>query len=226
MSKGLILWCWIQCGRHAPLSKEDTGDNQDDPLPNRQAIAGQFHWHGDIHGELGLPLGSNGKLQLSEDKGLNCQDSSSTTQILCQNKGCGGTGPCITERTWCLLVTRRPAHCLSQQEPHRHWDEVCQHRKGTPCHCIHLSVVQHVHPGQSFHSGVRPQATGNDTSEEPCKVQMLLQLQWYDVTIRYRPGKKMLLTDALSRCPSQASGEIKLDMRVNYIFQQDLDHQT
>ena len=27
----------------------------------------------------------------------------------------------------------------------------------------------------------------------------------------------MLLTDALSRCPSRASGEIKLDMRVNYI---------
>ena len=27
----------------------------------------------------------------------------------------------------------------------------------------------------------------------------------------------MLLTDALSRCPSQASGEIKLDMRVDYI---------
>ena len=31
---------------------------------------------------------------------------------------------------------------------------------------------------------------------------MLLQLQQYDVTIRYRPGKEMLLTDALSRCPS------------------------
>ena len=27
----------------------------------------------------------------------------------------------------------------------------------------------------------------------------------------------MLLTDALSRCPSRASGEIKLDMRVDYI---------
>ena len=47
--------------------------------------------------------------------------------------------------------------------------------------------------------------------------QVLLQLQRYDVTIRYRPGKEMLLTDALSRCPSWASGEIKLDMRVNYI---------
>ena len=52
----------------------------------------------------------------------------------------------------------------------------------------------------------------------PPKLQcMLLQLQRYDVTIRYRPGNEMLLADALSRCPSQASGEIKLSMRVNYI---------
>ena len=37
----------------------------------------------------------------------------------------------------------------------------------------------------------------------PLRLQhMLLQLQRYDVTIRYRPGKEMLLTDALSRCPS------------------------
>ena len=46
---------------------------------------------------------------------------------------------------------------------------------------------------------------------------MLLQLQQYDVTIKYRPGKEMLLADALSRYPSLASGEIKLDMRVDYI---------
>ena len=52
----------------------------------------------------------------------------------------------------------------------------------------------------------------------PLRLQrMLLQLQRYDVTIRYRPGKEMLLADALSRCPSRASGEIKLDMRVDYI---------
>ena len=54
-------------------------------------------------------------------------------------------------------------------------------------------------------------------SAPPRHQQMLLQLQRYNVTIRYRPGKEMLLIDALSRCPSQASGEIKLDMRVNYI---------
>ena len=46
---------------------------------------------------------------------------------------------------------------------------------------------------------------------------MLLQLQRYDLTIRYKPGKDMLLTDALSRCPSHGSEEIKLDMCVDYV---------
>ena len=54
-------------------------------------------------------------------------------------------------------------------------------------------------------------------SAPPRLQRMLRHLQQYNVTIRYRPGKEMLLADALSRCPSQASGEIKLDMRVDYI---------
>ena len=62
-------------------------------------------------------------------------------------------------------------------------------------------------------------------SAPPRLQHMLLQLQRYNVTIKYRPGKEILLADALSRCPSQASGEIKLDMRVNCL-QQDLDSQT
>ena len=39
-------------------------------------------------------------------------------------------------------------------------------------------------------------------STPPRLQRMLLQLQRYNVTIRYRPGKEMLLADALSRCPS------------------------
>ena len=54
-------------------------------------------------------------------------------------------------------------------------------------------------------------------SAPPRLQRMLLQLQRYEVTIRYGPGKEMLLADALRRCPSRASGEIKLDMRVDYI---------
>ena len=52
-------------------------------------------------------------------------------------------------------------------------------------------------------------------SAPPRLQRIILQLQQYNVTIKYRPGKEMLLTDALSRCPSQASGQIKLDMRVD-----------
>ena len=44
-------------------------------------------------------------------------------------------------------------------------------------------------------------------SAPPRLQRMLLQLQQYDVTIRYRPGKEMLLADALSRCPSEAPGK-------------------
>ena len=52
----------------------------------------------------------------------------------------------------------------------------------------------------------------------PLRLQrMLLELQRYDVTIKYRPGKEMQLADALSCCPARASQEIKLDMRVDYI---------
>ena len=46
---------------------------------------------------------------------------------------------------------------------------------------------------------------------------MVLQLQKYDMTIKYKPGSEMLLADALSRCPTRCSQEIKLDLHVDYI---------
>ena len=54
-------------------------------------------------------------------------------------------------------------------------------------------------------------------STPPRLQRMLLQLQRYNLPIKYRPGKDMLLADALSRCPSHGSEEIKLDMRVDYV---------
>ena len=54
-------------------------------------------------------------------------------------------------------------------------------------------------------------------SAPPRLHRMLLQLQRYNLTIKYRPGKDMLLADALSRYPSRGSEEIKLDMRVDYV---------
>ena len=53
----------------------------------------------------------------------------------------------------------------------------------------------------------------------PVRLQrMLLRLQQYDMVITYRPGKEMLLADALSHLPLRANNsEIKLDLRVNAI---------
>ena len=47
-------------------------------------------------------------------------------------------------------------------------------------------------------------------STSPRLQRMLLQLQRYDLTIIYRLGKDMLLTNALSRCPSRGSEAIIL----------------
>ena len=60
-------------------------------------------------------------------------------------------------------------------------------------------------------------AMKNLANAPPCLQRMLLELQRYDVTIKYRPGKEMQLANALSRCSVRASQEIKLDMRVDYI---------
>ena len=51
----------------------------------------------------------------------------------------------------------------------------------------------------------------------PCLQRMLLQLQKYDMEIKYKPGSEMLLADALSRCPARYSQEIKLNLGVDYI---------
>ena len=70
---------------------------------------------------------------------------------------------------------------------------------------------------ESDHKPLEMIAMKNLANAPPHLQRMLLELQRYDVTIKYRPGKEMQLADTLSRCPARASQEIKLDMRVDYI---------
>ena len=60
-------------------------------------------------------------------------------------------------------------------------------------------------------------AMKNLANVPPHLQRMLLELQRYDVTIKYCPGNQMQLANALSHCLARASQEIKLDMRVDYI---------
>ena len=46
--------------------------------------------------------------------------------------------------------------------------------------------------------------------------RLLLRLQPFNCTIKYRPRKEMLLADALSRLPSPANSTKELDMRIDH----------
>ena len=70
---------------------------------------------------------------------------------------------------------------------------------------------------ESDHKPLEMIAMKNLANVPPHLQRMLLELQQYDVTIKYRPGAQMQLADALSRCLARAPQEIKLDIRVDYI---------
>ena len=55
-------------------------------------------------------------------------------------------------------------------------------------------------------------------SAPPRLQRMLMQIQGYNFTLRYRPGKEMTLADALSRSPNTDNNSpIQLDLRVDGI---------
>ena len=55
-------------------------------------------------------------------------------------------------------------------------------------------------------------------SAAPARLQrMLLRIQPYDLTIRYLPGKDMLLADALSRSPSNDNTTLDLDISIQLV---------
>ena len=85
------------------------------------------------------------------------------------------------------------------------------------CQCFSTYLLRRSFVAESDHKPLEMIAMKNLANAPPRLQRMLLELQRYDVTIKYRPGKEMQLADALSRCPVRASQEIKLDMRVDYI---------
>ena len=85
------------------------------------------------------------------------------------------------------------------------------------CQCFSTYLLGRSFIAESDHKPLEMIAMKNLVNAPPCLQRMLLELQRYDVTIKYRPGKEMQLANALSHCPARASQEIKLDMRVDYI---------
>ena len=57
----------------------------------------------------------------------------------------------------------------------------------------------------------------NLTPASPRLQRMLLRIQGYDMTIEYRPGRDMLVADAMSRLPSNRHEPIDLDIKVTFV---------
>ena len=69
---------------------------------------------------------------------------------------------------------------------------------------------------ESDHKPLEMIALKNLVAAPPRLQRMLLRLQPFSCTIKYRPGRDMLLADALSRLPSPANTTIELDMRIDH----------
>ena len=86
-----------------------------------------------------------------------------------------------------------------------------------PCQHLSTYLLGRSFIAESDHKPLEMIAIKNLANVSPCLQRMLLELQRYDVTIKYRPGVEMQLAVPLSCCPARASQEIKLDMQVDYI---------
>ena len=70
------------------------------------------------------------------------------------------------------------------------------------CERFHTYLFDRSFVAESDHKPLESIQMKNLVSEPPRLQRMLLRLQPYDVTIRYRPGKQMHVADALSRLSS------------------------
>ena len=85
------------------------------------------------------------------------------------------------------------------------------------CEKFHTYLYGRTFIMEMNHKPLKMISLKNLTVAPVCLQRMLLCLQQYDKVITYRPGKEMLLADALSHLPSRTNTEIQLDLRVDAI---------
>ena len=85
--------------------------------------------------------------------------------------------------------------------------------------CQHFStyLLGRSFVAESDHKPLEMIAMKNLANVPPCLQRMLLKLQRYDVTIKYRPGKKCNWPMPLAAARREPHRKSKLDMRVDYI---------
>jgi hypothetical protein len=86
------------------------------------------------------------------------------------------------------------------------------------CEQFHMYIYGKTFVVESDHKPLEMIHLKNLMSAPPRLQRMLLRLQGYDVTIRYKPGKMMLLSDGLSRLNPLPKGPIeKKTVQINFV---------
>ena len=86
------------------------------------------------------------------------------------------------------------------------------------CERFHTYLYGKPFTAQSDHKPLEMIQLKNLHAAPPRLQRMLLRLQNYDVTIKYQPGKTLLLADGLSRLlGAKQSAKIKLDVAINLV---------
>ena len=85
------------------------------------------------------------------------------------------------------------------------------------CEKFHMYLYRRIFIVETDHKPLEMISLKNLTAAPAWLQRMILRLQQYDLIIMYRPGKEMLLADALSHLLSRTNTEIKLDLWVDAI---------
>ena len=128
-------------------------------------------------------------------------------------------GRCIKDWNRRSSSPRRTSDSLCQQSPNRDRETVRQHRTRTPgvvfgCERFHTYVYGKPFVVETDHKPLE-MIHKKSLASAPTRLQrMLLRPQHYDVIIKYRPGKEMVLADSLSRLSPTPDKEIHLQQSI------------
>ena len=173
-----------------------------------------------------ISLGRSTNSVLSASQDLNCQSKHHTVEILRQGSAGNSSSRRFFQRAGSLshTETQRKGQLIafaskSLTDAETRYANIERELLAIVFACQRFStyLLGRSFIAESDHKPLEMIAMKNLANVPPHLQRMLLELQRYDVTIKYRPGKEMQLADALSHCPARASQEIKLDMRVDYI---------
>ena len=154
---------------------------------------------------------TNSVLSASQDP--NCQSKHHTAEILYQESAGNSSSGCFSQGLGACLIQKHEGKdqpiafaSKSLMDAETWYANIERELLAIvfACQCFSTYLFGRSFIAESDHKPLAMIAMKNLANAPPRLQRMLLELQRYDVTIKYRPGKQMQLADALSHCPGKS----------------------